>query len=96
MTAIESHQKHATRRGHPLNDKQFPDMISRMAKRETVNTSVTEDERRELEAEAARQGVTLSVLVYRRVMLKPDAVKKPGRPRRHPRTQDEGLFGMTG
>lgn len=61
-----------------------------------VGTSVSPDEMRELEQAAAAEGVTVSTLVYRRVMNKPDAVRRTGRPPKHSRTQPEGLFQMTG
>lgn len=64
--------------------------------RTTVSTMVSVEERSQLEAEAAAEGVTLSTLLYRRALNKPDAERRPGRPAKHARTQPEGIFSMTG
>lgn len=57
-----------------------------VARKPTIGTSVSDDEYARLEAEARREGITISTLVYRRVMNDPTAERRPGRPRRHGRT----------
>lgn len=65
----------------------------REKKTTAVATSVTFDEKAQLQADAAAEGVTVSALIYRRVFNKPDAERRVGRP---PQNQPEGLFPMTG
>lgn len=60
------------------------------------------EEKADLEAQALAENISLSLLVYRRVMGKPDAVARPvGRPKSaeppkaRPNT-DKDFWGMTG
>lgn len=62
----------------------------------TLGLRVTTQEKAALEAEAAAEGITLSVLLYRRVFDKPDARRPRGRRRKHEREQPEGLFDDSG
>lgn len=56
-----------------------------------VAMSVSPDEKALIEAAAAKEGVTLSVFMYRRVFNQPDAKRDRGRkPRNGPRSEQIG------
>jgi hypothetical protein len=61
----------------------------------SVQVTVSPEEKAALEAEAAAEGVTVSLLVYRRTFNKPDAQIRRGRRPKHA-TQPERLFDKTG
>lgn len=62
---------------------------------ETVSLRVTPEEKEAVLAEAEREGVTVSVLLYRRIFNAPDAHRHVGRPPRYRREQDEELFAAS-
>jgi hypothetical protein len=68
-------------------------MMNRMA---SVQVTVSPEEKAALEAQAAAEGVTVSLLVYRRAFNKPDAQIKRGRRPKHAPSQPERLFDKTG
>ena len=61
-----------------------------------VQAFMSPEEKAQLEAEAKADGVSVSLLIYRRVFDKPDAERRVGRKPKHARNQAEGLFPMTG
>lgn len=61
-----------------------------------VQAFVSPEEKAQLEADAKAAGVSVSLLMYRRIFDKPDAERRVGRKPKHPRNQPEGLFPMTG
>lgn len=63
---------------------------------ESIGVRLTVDEKAQLEALAAAEGVSVSLFVYRRVMNRPDAQRPRGRRPKVQRAQPEELFQMTG
>lgn len=59
--------------------------------RPKVQVIVTPEEKAQLEAEARAQGISVGLLVYRRVFDKPDAQRPRGPKPRHTRNQREEL-----
>lgn len=70
-----------------------------MARTTAAQVFLDEEEKAELEALAAAEGVSVSLFLYRRAFNKPDANHRVGRPPkpRNERSQTEQLdLGMTG
>ena len=66
-----------------------------MAKAEAaVQLWLTHAEKKRLQEEAAAEGVSMSVLLYRRVFDQPDATRKAGRKPKNDPKQPEGLFDI--
>lgn len=66
------------------------------AARARATLFLTPEEKDELEAQAAAEGVSLSLLMYRRIFNKPDETRPLGRKPKHERHQPEGMFDMAG
>lgn len=56
-----------------------------------VQAFVTTAEKAELESQAAAEGISVSLLIYRRVFNKPEETRRPGRKPKHDRGQAEEL-----
>ena len=61
-----------------------------------VQVRVTPEEKRQLEAQAEAERISVGLLMYRRIFDKPEAERPRGRKPKHGRDQSEGLFQMTG
>lgn len=69
-----------------------------MATDAVAQVRMTHEEKQMLEDAAKREGVSVSLYMYRRIFNEPTAMRRPGRRPKHQATpqNEDGLFKMTG